>query len=400
MVTTTVTLYLGVTLLTLTASLSREASRKKREGQALCLAEAGLEYTVWRLYEGDSGLPLSYSLADLGGSAISTVAQYLDSDGAPVAGTLEITSTGEYHGWQTEIRSIARYLPPDPTTEHNEIFNGASGAGHALFSGSDLTLSGTCSFDGNAHCNANFRLSGNVTVDGDVEAGGNFRMSGSNWIEGDVRYGGSLTESGSNHVGGERTQVDTALAMPVIDLAYYRSIAETIYEDGHTLAGHTLLPEGVIYVDGDLHLSGQTEGHGTLVVDGDVQISGDPVHGASAPVGLLGGARVDLRAQPERHRLLARVGDGGCLWRRDRGHHHRERDAAGPPSVHHRGTRDRAARRCGGRRPVPGRSRVVGEGPLGHLRAPEPRRLARTPGPHAIHLRPGGASAAWLGHAT
>ena len=73
--------------------LLSEASRKKREGQALCLAEAGVEHAVWKLYEGETGLPLSYLLTDVGGSVTTTVNQYIDDQGQPVSGAVEIIST-------------------------------------------------------------------------------------------------------------------------------------------------------------------------------------------------------------------------------------------------------------------------------------------------------------------
>jgi cytoskeletal protein CcmA (bactofilin family) len=311
-----VMLYLGATFLMLTTSQSREASRKKRESRALCLAEAGTEYAVWRLYEGDSALPLTYTLNDLGGSVTTSVSQYADDAGQAIPGAIQIVSTGQSYGWETQIRSVARYLPPDPVTEHNDIFSGATGSGYALFSDNDLTLSGTPDFDSKIHCNGNLRLSGNVTVHGDAEAGGNFRMSGSNWIDGDIKYGGSSQVSGSNYVGGEYSQEPTSMPLPTIDLAHYQSVAEVIYSGDHTFCGETVLPEGVIYVDGDVHLSGQVEGHGTLVVNGDVYVTGETTYGsADDGLAILCTGQVRLTGCSEVHGLIyAHNVSGTASW--------------------------------------------------------------------------------------
>jgi Tfp pilus assembly protein PilV/cytoskeletal protein CcmA (bactofilin family) len=271
LVTMFVMLTLGMSLLSLTTHNLRQADRKQKESRALCLAEGGVEHMLWRLYQGTTAPPATIVLADFGGTMTTTARPFLDAAGQPVAECVLIDSAGEFKGWTTAVRVGARYL--STTTEHNPIFD------FALFSDRDLTLGGGTVFDHDIHSNGNLRLNGGVTVQGSVEAYGNVRFIGINSITGDVEYGGTYSNTGGTTIGGTISQSARVFPMPTIDLAYYRDQAVASYTGPITFAGTTTLPDGVIYVDGNLSLAGQVTGKGTIVVNGDVNITGSVTYG-------------------------------------------------------------------------------------------------------------------------
>jgi cytoskeletal protein CcmA (bactofilin family)/Tfp pilus assembly protein PilV len=271
LVTMIVMLVLGLTLLSLTTQSLRQADRKKKESRALCLAEAGVEHMLWRLYQGTTTPPTTLVMSALGGTMTTTARPFLDDSGQPVTDCVLIDSAGQTQGWTTAVRVGARYL--STTTEHNPLFD------FALFSDRDLTLGGNTVFDHDIHSNGNLWMQGGVTLQGNVEAYGTARFTGTNSITGTVEYGGSYRNSGGTTIGGTVTQNAQVFPMPTIDLAYYRDQAVATYTGPITFAGTTTLPDGVIYVDGDMSIAGQVVGQGTIVVNGNVNITGSVTYG-------------------------------------------------------------------------------------------------------------------------
>ena len=271
LVSLVVMMVLGVTLLSATTQSLRQASRKHKESRALALAEAGVEHVLWRLYEETMEVPGSIVLNDFGGTATTSVTPYLDTAGQPVPDCVWISSMGHVQGWTTAVQVGARYIIS--IDEDNPIF------GYALFCDRDLTLGGGVSFDHDIHTNGNLRINGGVDVGGNVEAGGNMSLKGGNSISGDINYGGTFDTTGGTTIGGDMVADCTLIPLPTIDCAYYREQAVITYNGSHNFAGRTTLPDGVIYVEGDVHLSGQVVGTGTIVVNGDVHITGSVTYG-------------------------------------------------------------------------------------------------------------------------
>jgi cytoskeletal protein CcmA (bactofilin family) len=225
------------------------ASRVRKETRALSLAEGGLDYAVWRIYnENPTSFPTTYSRTGLPeGEFSAVVSRHYDESGAMVPNSLEIISTGTSQGWQAEVKAIGQYMTT--TTNNNSVFD------HALFSDSDIYLGGTADIVGDIHSNGNISLSGTPSVDGDGSASG--------WIK--DKKGG---------ITGTKTQYAPKIPMPVVDVQYYRSIATTIYSSSQTFSGTTTL-DGVIFVDGDMHISGQVDGDGVFVATGTIHVDGN-----------------------------------------------------------------------------------------------------------------------------
>jgi len=236
----------GASMLQQTIQELNRAGRAKKETRAFNLAEAGIDYAAWRLYNGEgSSLPVTWSRSDLGnGDFTVNVASY---DGSP--DTLVLTSTGNSQGWASTVKVVGCFLRTEPDTQ-NPVFD------YALFSDADLTLKGTFDLTGDVHTNGTATCQGGPSVDGDLFAAG------------------SVSVQGSSNVTGEISSGAAKIGMPTIDLAYYRSVATTVYTGDTTLSGTTTL-DGVTFIDGNANIGGQMSGTGVIVVNGSVTINGN-----------------------------------------------------------------------------------------------------------------------------
>ncbi len=236
----------GASMLQQTIQELSRADRAKKETRAFNLAEAGIDYAAWRLYNGEgSTLPVTWGRTDLSnGSFTVTVDSY---NGA--SDTFVLISTGTSQGWNSVVKVVGSFLS-NPGEPENPVFD------YALFSDADLTLSGTFDLTGKVHTNGKATCKGGPKVDGDLSAVG------------------PITIKGSANITGSKTSGVPKVAMPTIDFAYYRSIANTVYTGDTTLSGNTTL-NGVTYIDGNATIGGQFSGTGVIVVKGNVSMNGN-----------------------------------------------------------------------------------------------------------------------------
>lgn len=168
-------------------------------------------------------------------------------------------------------RAVARLSAP-------QAFN------YALFSGSEseeLRISGSdLLIDGHAHTNSSARVSGsnNVTT-GRFEATGTLQFTG----QGNTA---NPAVSNASHV-----------PMPAFDADALRAMAEangTVYSTSQHFPSHQAV-NGVLFVQGDVHLSGTVEGVGAIVATGDITISGHlQYQNQGSALALIAGGDVDI----------------------------------------------------------------------------------------------------------
>jgi len=240
---------LGVTFVEMSIQELARASREKKETQALALAEAGLDYGAWHLYnEAPASYPFTLTRSDLAeGSFSAVVDHYVDADGNPVANAVEITSTGTSQGFTSEVKAIGHYaVSPGP---NSPVFDSA------LFSNADLTVGGTSNITGSVRTNGNMTAQGTPTVTENATAVG--------WIH-DAR----------NHIQGTKTANAARMTFPVVDSQHYRGNATHSYASSQTFSG-TIELDGITFVDGDVNISGQVSGKGVIVATGTVHVNGN-----------------------------------------------------------------------------------------------------------------------------
>jgi cytoskeletal protein CcmA (bactofilin family) len=258
-----------VTLLLLGACLVSNAvqglarsSDDQRRTEAFCLAESGVEMALAKLYEDYDDI----------NNTLATAGQYDDSftlpQGsvaytvtAPVSGVADscliVSQATTWTNRQARVRVIATYL-----RDVGRVFDGA------IFCDSPLTLHGA----GGVYPDADGKggaiyANGDVTFDGEsftmTEEGAIYTTGNVNWVPPDV-------PATSVHQG------VAPISMPVIDLDYYESIATTKYTGRTTFSTDDLQDlSGIIFVKGDVNISGSYTGNAMIVATGKISVTGN-----------------------------------------------------------------------------------------------------------------------------
>ncbi len=241
-----VILILGASMVSQAVQEMSNASRIKKETAAFNLAEAGIDFAAWQLYNnGSDSLPQTWTRYPLTGGHFTVTAEEWGGTG----NTILLTSDGVYQGWTSRVKVVGVFLD-SPDGPQNPVFS------HALFSDADLTMSGTFDLIGDVHANGNITIKGGPSVDGDVSAMGNIKNKGDPDITGDI------------------LDNQPRIPMPAIDLAYYRANATTILEGDQNFSNITDL-DGITFVDGNATINGQFRGTGVVVVTGSVRVNGN-----------------------------------------------------------------------------------------------------------------------------
>lgn len=255
-------LILGTSLMQTSVQGLAWASSDRKEAEAFTLAESGVDMAITKLYEDYDNI----------NATLASTGTYSDSFTLS-QGTVAYTVTAPYNGITDTCLIVS-----DSTTTFNEgarvrvvaayqrnigrVFEGA------IFSNSPLTLNGV----GGVYADAD----GNG---GDIYANGDIQFSGTSFT---MDPDGSLYSTGTiNWVpdGVPETHVHENVApvsMPVIDLDYYRSIADTVHMGNLTLNDSNMVDlSGVIFVKGNVTISGSYTGQAVIVATGRVAINGN-----------------------------------------------------------------------------------------------------------------------------
>ena len=257
----TVLLLLGTSLMQTAANGLGRASDYNRRSEALSLAEAGVDMALAKLYENYDGAgdtlestgtySDSFSLAD-GSVSYSIAAPYNG-----IANTCLVDAQATtWANRSARIRTVAYYV-----IDSSRVFEGA------IFCDTPLTLNGSGGVypdedgeGGDIYANGNITFNGTsftMTADASLYSTGTI-----NWIPPDV-------PATSVH------QYVAPLEMPIIDLDYYESLATTIYTGNTTFSNANMENlTGVIFVKGNVTISGNYSGQAMIVATGKIQVTG------------------------------------------------------------------------------------------------------------------------------
>ena len=257
----TVLLLLGTSLMQTAANGLGRASDYNRRSEALSLAESGVDMALAKLYENYDGAgdtlestgtySDSFSLAD-GSVSYSIAAPYNG-----IANTCLVDAQATtWANRSARIRTVAYYV-----IDSSRVFEGA------IFCDTPLTLNGSGGVypdedgeGGDIYANGNITFNGTsftMTADASLYSTGTI-----NWIPPDV-------PATSVH------QYVAPLEMPIIDLDYYESIATQIYTGNTTFSNANMENlTGVIFVKGNVNISGSYTGQAVIVATGKIQVTG------------------------------------------------------------------------------------------------------------------------------
>jgi uncharacterized Zn-binding protein involved in type VI secretion len=166
--------------------------------------------------------------------------------------------------------------------------------------------------------NRNGEIKDKVKVYGHPELGGKgvyingqLKFKGKPEVRGDIRITGKfkdLRKVGPWPPGAyKREQRVGREPMPVVDLAYYRSIADEIHVgdlkiDGRKHTNTSLQKPRVIFVDGKVELKGKLEGCGLIIATKEVKIAGDVTYGSKDSAwAIISAGKVSIKDDAEVH---------------------------------------------------------------------------------------------------
>jgi hypothetical protein len=244
--------------------------------RAKTLAEGGVAYayrmlaTNWSLRLNQSAFPLT----PFGGGSYDVAVKPV-GDYAAV-----ITSTGIY-AQATEVAALdVKFYPQSGSVQTN--LHGAYDC--VIFAKGTITWSGCGTFSrgGRIHGNNNFTLSGS----GDLNAADHtsttmIALSGNAcWMRGNARAP-VITDS-KNHITGTKTVgAVPAITHPTLDLTPYYNHAVAngqVFTGPKTVNANTVVPGGVMWVNGALSISGNINLTGCFIATADIQIAGNGEH--------------------------------------------------------------------------------------------------------------------------
>lgn len=185
-----------------------------------------------------------------------------------------ITSIGSYNGYTDTVRAVVQ-LPKGITTNVPQFLR------YSIASDHNISLGG----------NINIRDDNNVLWNASVHTNGSFDMNGTNYIEGFLTYDGTAASTpiqrlNTNIVPNTNPdnlpnyyQDTTGVPIPVFNPDDYLSIATEIHNTSLTISSNTVLGTktnpAIIYVNGDLNISGNFSGYGAFIVKGSVYTTGN-----------------------------------------------------------------------------------------------------------------------------
>ncbi len=216
-----------------------EDTRQKKQS-AINLAEAGIDYAFWQIHYNGAHVPYSTTV-NLGNGNFQVSAV---DDGNRDRSTLLITSTGTVGGFKRTIKRVTLGLLPYHYAFCENRNADDADALYSSGSGRGFRANGRINF-GNKSCN--------------ITTGG--------WATTTITCAGTITPSYTN---------SPPILFPLVDSAYYSSIANYIYPaDAIFTSLNMLNTPVVIVVYGDVWIRGSYTGIYTIYCSHDIIINGN-----------------------------------------------------------------------------------------------------------------------------
>ena len=161
-------------------------------------------------------------------------------------------------------------VPPSPAFDY------------AMICGGEFSFRGCGYIDGTngtakIHSNGAMSLAGNAHADVALSSSTSFELKSPRTIDGDVTAPSVDLHGGATVTGTTSEEPVEPVEIPDIDLTPYYNWALEHGEvrDGFTCAGGTYTPNGgILWVNGDVHLSAHYDFHGSIIATGAINMSG------------------------------------------------------------------------------------------------------------------------------
>ncbi len=242
--------------------------------QAKNLAESGVDYTIMKLAQDTSWSTASTLQAGSGTFQVdiqNTTSRYPGGPDVGEWGRL-VTSTGSSNGQIVTIRAVIQIPVSDGVPPWMK---------YALISDEDLDFGGNISVqdDGNSSWNSD------VHTNKDLSAAGSVLVEGFGSYCDDITLHPNVASRffvpNANPNSAPVTSRVPNIDIPVFDPAPYIAIATQVFRGASTTINASVLQMGsyenpeIVYVEGDLFLSGSFRGYGVFIVMGEIHVTGN-----------------------------------------------------------------------------------------------------------------------------
>ena len=218
-------------------------------------------------------------------SVQNTASRFYNGPNVNLVSARLITSVGAVGNQKDTIRAVLQL--PNANSAGNNV---PAFLNYAVATGNNLTMNGNIniqddnntSWNANIHTNADFSMNGNNTVKGFLTYVGE-AQSNPAW-----RLGTAITPN-QNPDNLPNYSQSVAVTIPTFNPDDYKNIATTVYSNNKTISGNITLgnkasPQ-IIYVGGDLTISGNVTGYGVFIVKGNILLNGNVSVNAIDPGG-------------------------------------------------------------------------------------------------------------------
>lgn len=245
------------------------ARRLSQTTRAQAIAEAGVSRAYVALAEDFEArsTPEAFPLTQYAGGTY-------DVDVWPVGDDMAaIRSIGTYQGIvETVILDVKEHQLHRESDPENAY-------GYAILADEDISWTGCGVFERDSliHANGIFKQAGCGELDANISSTVKITLKGkSGEIDGDAAA--PVVKGKTSKVTGTVSEIPVPrVAIPTIDLVPYYAEALAngqVYEGGLSLSHAFAPPGGVVWINGDLHLSGSDDVTGCFIATGDIHLSG------------------------------------------------------------------------------------------------------------------------------
>lgn len=237
---------------------------------------AGIEFGIKSLSDDTTWTGINNKALNNGGFSVTvqnTSARYYGGQNAGLTKGRLITSIGTFGGSTDTIRVVVQLPEAEGSSAAPPFLD------YAVFTGNNLTMNGnvTITDDNNNNWNAN------------IHTNADFQMNGNNTINGFLTYVNNAHSNPAWKINNISPNVNpnndpaykkiSTIDLPDYDPDDYKHLATQTYNNNVNLSGNRSLgtkenPE-IIYVNGDLSLSGNITGYGMFLVKGNININGN-----------------------------------------------------------------------------------------------------------------------------
>ncbi|MHB9130067.1 MAG: hypothetical protein ACYDBB_03125 [Armatimonadota bacterium] len=329
-----VMLIIGVTFMGMAMQQAGDAKRDLQALHALAMADAGLNYFVWRQRYSGSPYPitdtkilmvqLKLGRGEEDRASVWAERFYLSGVQSEIPDGFEIISQGLYRNYTRNVRAILQGAIPRQTQGTNPI--PPPQLTYSVFTESDLTVDTSINFIGDIGSNGNLILKSNSTagpITGNTYAAGAIIIDSNQvYLQGDATYGTGIYKMTGNKHNPLQTVSDTSIyfsgtvqggattqVVPTLMTDPYLIWASTfgtdaIFNDSR-ITSQAQVTTPVLYVNSpqnpgyELNIDTDLAGPLTIFVNGDVKINGNITLGSDGkPVVLIATGKVECGGNP------------------------------------------------------------------------------------------------------